>query len=98
MGLTNSHSEYRVRKRQGISKKCVDKKIREVLEFGIHKNETSGQLRRYLNKQSYGRFGHLVVYKGFLYIFMGDCLVTTYSLPHNLMKIETELRRKRELL
>ena len=85
-GMTR-HGQQRTAKRAGVGKKASAKLVERARAEGIDRNDLSGNIRRYLDRQFHGHFSHhMVVYAGNVYVFVnktGD-LITMYSLPGNL--------------
>lgn len=81
------HGEERLVKRQGVGKKTASKITEQAREHGIKREDTKGQLRRYLDSRFYNNIkSMIVVYSGNVYIFKNKNgpLITMYSLPGNL--------------
>ena len=100
--IVTHHAKKRLKQRMGINKKSYDKISKRALEEGLKHSETSGLLRKYLNKifLSHDRkAGNLRVYHQKIFVFTSDnILVTILQLPSQLFKIEKkdlEVRNKK---
>ena len=100
--IVTHHAKKRLKQRMGINKKSYDKISKRALEEGLKHSETSGLLRKYLNKifLSHDRkAGNLRVYHQKIFVFTSDnILVTILQLPSQLFKIEKkdlEVRTKK---
>ncbi|XWX29893.1 hypothetical protein KQUDLBSD_CDS0045 [Staphylococcus phage PG-2021_40] len=92
------HGETRIRKRQKIKKKNVQKEIDLAFKEGLTHSECKGKLGKYVtrcwfnHKHSYAR-----VYKNSIYFFSNsnDTFLTVYPLPGNLQSTYQECMRKK---
>ena len=86
------HAKKRLKQRMGINKKNYDKISKRALEEGLKHSETSGLLRKYLNKIFLShdkKAGNLRVYHQKIFVFTTDnILVTILQLPPHFYKIE----------
>lgn len=95
------HSERRFKERTGLPKRLVTAKAQDALERGITHADTTGQLRRYIDKLylSQKTANNVRIYCGSVYIFHYDTLITVLSLPPNLRKsAEKAQQKKRDTL
>jgi hypothetical protein len=85
-GMTR-HGHQRTAKRTGVGKKASAKVVERARVEGIPREEVSGTLRRYLDRQFHAHDSHwMTIFNGDVYVFAsktGD-LITMYPLPGNL--------------
>ncbi len=83
--LTN-HGKAQMKRRIGVGKGFARKNAKRAFQKGIAHSETTGVLRSWLNAQYLKEktATNMRIYKGFLYIFSGEVLVTTYALPEDI--------------
>lgn len=99
MSKYTKHGENRIRKRQKVKKKNVDKEIELALNKGLTHSECKGNLKRYVtrcwfnHKHSYAR-----VYKNSIYFFRNtdNTFLTVYPLPGNLNTIYQDCMEKKK--
>lgn len=80
------HGKKRITERVGISSGDAKRNARRAYRHGIHHSETSGELCAWLNSRyfKYKTGSHMRVFRGFLYIFHNDVLITVYAIPKEL--------------
>lgn len=90
------HGEKRIRKRQKVSKKNVEKEIENALEYGLTHSECKGKLKKYVDRLFFQYYNsNIRIYKYNVFIFTKDNkLITTYALPGNLHKIFKKIYEK----
>ena len=99
MSKYTKHGENRIRKRQKVKKKNVDKEIELALNKGLTHSECKGNLKRYVtrgwfnHKHSYSR-----VYKNSIYFSRNtdNTFLTVYPLPGNLNTVYQECMKKKK--
>jgi len=99
------HGLKRTAKRTGVGKNGSLKLARRAMAEGIQREETTGNLRRYLDREYYSHpRKYILTYAGDVYIFTekdGD-LVTMFSLPghlkHKKVKANGVSNRRKEAL
>lgn len=92
------HGEDRMRQRLSTNKKNVSKEAAKALERGIRTSETTGNLRRYLDKLFYKNTHctNIRVYNRNVFLFdtFGN-LVTVFALPSSLQSAEDKIKKRR---
>lgn len=91
------HAEDRLGERVGLNKSSVERMANIALEKGISRNDTSGRLRRYLDKLflSHDKIANnMKIYGQFIYIFNEVTLITVLSLPNEYTKTVNKMRSK----
>lgn len=80
--ITN-HADLRVRKRLGLPRKAVEKKVREALLNGATHFQFAGSFRRYLDKVYLTERAatNMRVHAGYLFLFNANDLITCWPLP-----------------
>lgn len=86
------HGEDRLDERVGLSRTASERLVRKVLDLGLKREETSGPLRRYLNRR---KMNNVIVYGEHIYLFDREILVTVLHLPNNLKKIVRKLMKRK---
>lgn len=82
------HAEMRIRERQGLNKKSIERMAQKAFDKGIRHEQTRGNLNKWLtskyfvNKQA----NNLRIY--------GNILVTVFRVPNNLLKNMESMARK----
>lgn len=90
------HAEIRIRERQGLNKKSIERMAQKAFDKGIRHEQTKGNLNKWLtskyfvNKQA----NNLRIYGDYLYVFDGNTLVTVFRVPNNLLKNIDDMVRK----
>ena len=99
MTVLTRHGEKRLRKRAGLKKKTAKKESAKALKEGITHAESRGRLRKFLDKLflSHQKANNIRVYKGRVYLFHKDILITAISLPGNLKNIAEDIARKKRV-
>ena len=83
MSQVTRHATRRSRERLGIPKKTVNVNANKALRNGVHRERTTGLLRRYLDALWWADTPKdgIRVYHRNVYIFDGDVLITVIPLP-----------------
>lgn len=83
MSQVTRHAAHRLRERLGIPKRGVSANAEKALRSGIHRRNTTGPLRRYLDALWWADTpkNNIRVYHRNVYIFDGDVLITIIPLP-----------------
>lgn len=78
------HAADRGKERAGLSAKALERTAQKALEHGLHREDTRGQLRQWMeNKEGTNADTSIRIYGQFVYVFgIGDALVTVLELPH----------------
>ena len=94
--LTN-HAEQRVKDRVGVSKKIADKVTQRALDNGIKHAETTGSLKRYMDKLylSHRNANNMRIYNRKVYIFDQDVLITVINLPNKYCGTVDKINRRK---
>lgn len=87
MARLTRHGERRVRGRMGLPKRATAEMADRALAQGLHRESTTGRLRRYLDALHSREGADPVVYAGVVFIFDTGALVTCWPLPGNLRKL-----------
>lgn len=85
MSVTH-HARKRVKQRLGLKKCLADSIADDALKEGTKRENTNGNLRRFLDKIYYRNPDHkeIIVHHQKVFIFKDDLLITVYALPGNL--------------
>lgn len=77
------HADLRVRKRLGLPRKAVEKKVTEALKNGATHFQFAGSFRRYLDKVYLTERAatNMRVHNGYLFLFCANDLITCWQLP-----------------
>jgi hypothetical protein len=96
------HSDLRIFDRVGGKKKGNQRIANKALTNGISLNETTGKLRRYLDKQKFQGDCHannIMLYGNGIYLFDDNVLITVLTLPSEYCKIVSKaMKKKREAI
>ena len=102
--FTTIHGAQSMRSRLNVPKKRTDKRALEALDKGMPREETGGDLRRWIDHVYFNheRRGKYVIWTNFLWIFADDSLVTCYAIPGRMndtarLQRQKWLSRPREL-
>lgn len=82
--IVTKHSKKRCKERLGLSKKCIDKKAKEALIYGIRFYDASGNLKKYMGYlyESHDRDArNIIIYNRDVYVFKGKVLLTIFHVP-----------------
>jgi hypothetical protein len=96
MSKASNHASKRIRQRLGLPKKAVEKLVKEALEQGLRREDTTAQLRKYIDSKIIPNGGIGIVYNQRLFIFNSteDTLITVWTLPNTLKEIATKKQAK----
>lgn len=96
--IITNHAIDRTKQRVGISKRLAEKNAMRAYESGIKHSETSGSLKRYLDKLylEHKTSNNVRIYCGNIYIFHGDILLTVFPLPEKYRKTAERIKTKRK--
>lgn len=92
------HGEDRMIQRLSTSKKNTSKEAEKALERGIRTNETTGNLRRYLDSIFFKNTHctNIRIYNRNVFLFdTFNNLVTVFALPSTLHAAEDKIKKKR---
>ena len=83
MGKITRHAKARLQERIGAVNGSAEANVRNALRYGIGHKDTRGQLMYWLNKRylSYETANNIKLYKGVVYLFAKETLMTVYPLP-----------------
>jgi hypothetical protein len=92
------HSCDRLFSRMGGGKKGNQKLANRALQEGICHKETTGSLKRYLDKLylSYKTANNMRIYGNNIYIFCDQILITVLTLPAKYSKIVKDIKERRK--
>lgn len=97
MAKLTHHARERMRERVGIPNKRQKQNIANALRRGLTLQNTTGTIHSYivyLYKRHY-RANNIRIYKGYVYIFHNDVLITVYPLPEQHRAAVDEIFRQR---
>jgi len=95
MVFVTIHGALRALQRIGVGDKEAQRLASEAYYSGEEFHETKGPLRKYLERLKERRLGGRVrVYRGFIFIFDRDRLVTVYSVPDFAEEFEKKRRAR----
>ncbi len=86
MPRISKHGLKRIEERLGASKDAAKKNISKAFKHGVTHKEAKGALKKWLDKKylSYPQSTNLRVFRGNLYVFYYDTLITVFSIPENI--------------
>lgn len=86
-----------MRERLKIPNNKQEANLKNAMRYGIGFRESSGRIRAYISSlyQKYYRATNVRIYKGFVYIFQRDILITVYELPEKHRAEVDEIFRRR---
>ena len=96
--ILSDHGEKRLRKRSHIRKKNTEKFSDIISEYGLRHRDTTGSLRRYMDRLWYYNEGtrDIIAYNQKIYIIgYNDTLITVFDIPFNL-RAQADKQQKRE--
>ena len=96
MNMSN-HATDRMSERCGLNKKSSERLSRLALENGISHNETSGSLNKYISSLYFynEKANNIKIYGEYVYIFVGNVLITVLPLPNKYKKIVKNINNKK---
>lgn len=82
------HGAKRMKERNGLNKKSIDRMAKKALEEGISHSETKGQLNKWVTKVFFQNTNanNIKLYGDKAYIFSEENLITVLQIPSNLTK------------
>lgn len=91
--VTN-HAKDRMKERLGINISAQQKMADKAYKFGIKHNETSGSLKRFLDREylSHKEADNMRIYGDFLYLFCNKNLITVIVLPNKYKKVINKIK------
>lgn len=79
------HARRRLKSRLGIDGPAVERIAAAAWKDGQRQEDLRGEIRNYVRrKRESHRCGNLRVYRGHIYVFVGNVLVTVYWIPEKL--------------
>ena len=82
------HAEKRLRERNGLNKKSMQRMVEKAYSEGIRMKDTNGKLNKWmysmLDKRN--KVNRVVIYGHQVYLFAGNILVTVFDVPSSLKK------------
>lgn len=96
--VISHHARCRARQRFSLTGAGFQKLASRALVYGIPREQTRGQLRRYLDElwMQYGTANNIRLYGEYLFLFSGALLITTWHLPAAYRKHATRYSRIRK--
>ena len=86
----SKHAIKRFKKRTGIPKKNISKRVRSAYTLGKSENILKGTIKNYINdlmkRHPEVRNYNIKIWSGFVWIFIGTKLITLYPIPGSLTK------------
>ena len=82
------HAEKRLRERNGLNKKSMQRIAERAFNNGLEHRDTTGNLRKWLLslKDKRNNVNKIMIYGHQVYLFAGNILVTVFDVPGNLRK------------
>lgn len=99
MSKYTKHGENRIRKRQKVKKKNIQKELDLALEKGLTHSECKGKLGKYVTKCWFNHsYSYARVYKNSIYFFRqsDNTFLTVYPIPGNLQSVYQESMKKKD--
>jgi len=86
--VITKHAESRIRERLGLKKKAVPRMVATALSKGKSHADHTGGAKRYLNGLflAHKTANNLRVYGNFVYVFIGDKLITVIDFPRRFIR------------
>ncbi len=90
MAKLTKHGKRRVSERIGATSKAAEQNVKRAFRRGITHSETYDELHSWMSGKflSYKSASNMRIYRGYLYIFNKDVLITVYPLPEQFANIE----------
>jgi hypothetical protein len=91
------HGAARGKERAGLDRRALERTAGKALSHGLRPRDTTGSLRRYLDRLSIAHPGkHPRVHASHVFVFgSNDVLVTVMELPHNYRRSAASALKKR---
>ncbi len=88
--VASKHAIKAIKKRLGLPKRSVVKRLEEAVIHGLHHKGLKGRLKRYVDYLwfKYEKAGTIIIHNNFVFIGNNGVLITMYGLPHNLRRQE----------
>lgn len=84
-----------MKERCGIPKRAAQRNAQMAFDNGLNHENTKGKLRKYIDsKESTTEYTNIRVWNGYVYVFMGEALLTVYPVPKKYEKRELSMRRR----
>lgn len=92
------HAETRAKERLGLDKKAAARIAVKALAIGLRPDQTSGDLRCYLDEEisryrDHGQVYDLRLYAQRVFVFCDSHLVTVFNIPKNLVRLYLKARK-----
>lgn len=86
--IITQHAQKRLKERCGLNKKASERLAKLAYEHGIKYNETTGNLRKWVDSQYFYNetANNIRLYGDKAFIFSDYKLITVLQIPHNLVK------------
>ena len=87
MTYVSDHARKRMRERNGLNKKSIDRIADKAYKYGLKHGETTGRLNKWITKLYFvNRDANSIrIYGDKVYIFSNDFLITVFKVPNNLL-------------
>jgi len=88
------HAYDRGKERLSLNKKSLARQAVKAYESGVKHKDTSGQIRKYLDKlwHNHKKANNVRLYGEYVFIFQFNLLITVFRMPQNLTKIMKHYR------
>lgn len=99
MACATKHGRDRLRKRNGLNHKSIDRIVEKVYRDGLQHGETTGRLNKWITKLYFSNktADSIRIYGDKAYIFAGSLLITVLQVPNNLLDIvKIDKKRKKD--
>lgn len=95
--IVTKHAKQRMKQRNGLNNKAVDRMADIAYEKGLKHGDLSGNLKKWVDKQYfYNRMANQIrLYGDKAYIFQNEKLITVIQIPHNLVKEVVRIGKER---
>lgn len=83
------HAKKRLKERNGLNNKSIDRMVQKALQCGISHNQTKGKLNKWMTSLFFNNMTacNIKLYGDKAYLFTKDeRLITVLQIPHNLVK------------
>lgn len=86
--IITKHAQKRLKERCGLNKKASERLAKLAYEHGIKHNETTGNLRKWVDSQYFYNetANNIRLYGDKAFIFSDYKLITVLQIPHNLVR------------
>ena len=81
------HAYERAKERCGWNHKALNRMLEKVIAHGKRHSDYAGNMRRWIDKVylTHKSASKLLIYGNYVFIFIGDSLITVYNIPRNLI-------------